>query len=160
MLARAKLPPECRIIYLKDNPEETTSTTPVPVPFSWLEENARELLEANGWDYEAAANAPASNEMAMWECYLVGLDPENERAAFTAKLEFVDGEPVLKWNPDLNEDGTKQERVYQVWARKSVGAPEPDGEGITDGWADVTDQETTWVTNGWRFFRVGVDLPK
>ena len=160
MLARAKLPPECSIIYLKDNPEETTSTTPVPVPFEWLEENARELLEANGWDYEAAANAPASNEMAMWECYLVGLDPENEGGAFTAKLEFVDGKPVLKWDPDLNEDGTKQERVYQVWARKSVEAPEPDGEDTTDGWADVTGQEATWVTNGWRFFRVGVDLPK
>jgi hypothetical protein len=24
----------------------------------------------------------------------------------------------------------------------------------------VTGQEATWETNGWRFFRVGVDLPK
>ncbi len=161
MLEETGVPDTCMICYYKpDTGDNETTTTPVPVPYDWLEAHAASILEATTNDYEAAANAPASNEMAMWECYLVGLDPENEGAAFTAKLEFVDGKPVVKWDPDLNEDGTKQERVYQVWARKSVEAPEPDGERTTDGWADVTGQEATWETNGWRFFRVGVDLPK
>lgn len=160
MLARAKLPPECQIIYLKDDPAETTSTTPVPVPFAWLEEKAEPILSAHGWDYEAAAATTASNGLAVWECYLAGLVPTDEGAAFKVKsFSFVDGQPVVKWDPDLNEDGTT-DRVYRVWARKSVETPEPEGENATNGWTDVTGEEASWVTNGWRFFRVDVEMPK
>jgi hypothetical protein len=161
MLARAKLPPECQIIYLKDDPAETTSTTPVPVPFEWLEKKAKSILSANGWDYEAAAAATASNGLAVWKCYLAGLVPTDEGAAFKLKsFSFVNGQPVMKWDPDLNEDGTKQEREYRVWARKSVETPEPEGEKTKDGWTDVTGEEANWVTNGWRFFRVDVEMPQ
>lgn len=160
MLARAKLPEECRIVYLKDNPEETTSTTPVPVPFKWLEENAKAILDENDGNYEAAANAQAANDRPVWECYLVGLSTTNEAAVFKLKsFSFENGQPVMKWDPDLNEDGTTN-RLYRVWARSSVEVPEAgDSEATEDGWRDVTGQESTWVTNGWRFFRVGVEMP-
>lgn len=150
MLARAKLPPECRIVYLKDNPEETTSTTPVPVPFEWLEANVGAILKENGGDYEAAAWMKASNDMAVWTCYLIGLDPGLEDAAFTVKLEFVDGKPVVKWDPDLNKGGEKTERTYRVWGKKDI---------MDEDWTDMTDVEDL-KAGGWRFFRVGVDLAK
>ena len=148
MLARAKLPPECRIVYLKDNPEETTTTTPVPVPFEWLEENLGVILEENGGDYEAAAWTKASNEMAVWECYLIGLDPASEDAAFAVKLDFVDGKPVVQWDPDLNEGGEKKERTYRVWGKKDI---------MDEDWTDMTDVEDLKAA-GWRFFRVGVEM--
>lgn len=148
MLVRAKLPPECRIVYLNDNPEETTSSTPVPVPFEWLEENAREILEENGGDYEAAAGATASNGLAVWECYLAGLDPECEDAAFMSKMAFVDGKSVVTWEPDLNEGGTKTNRAYRVWGKK---------DPMDEDWTDTTDVEDL-EAEGWRIFRVGVEL--
>ncbi len=43
----------------------------------------------------------------------------------------VDGAPIVGWEPDLNEGGTKQERVYTVEGRES----------LTDGswWSTVAD---------------------
>ncbi len=32
----------------------------------------------------------------------------------------TDGEPEIGWEPDLNEGGTKQERVYTVEGRESL----------------------------------------
>ena len=148
MLARAKLPEECLIVYLKDNPEETTSTTPVPVPFEWLEENAKAILDANGEDYDAAALTEAANGRLMWECYLMGLVPSDASAAFTVRLAFVDGAPVVQWNPDLNESGTKTEREYRVWGKKNI---------MDADWTDTTDVEDL-EAEGWRFFRVGVEM--
>jgi hypothetical protein len=51
------------------------------------------------------------------------------------------GVPVIGWNPDLNEGGTKHERVYAV-----------------EGKANLTD---TWTptNSASRFFRVKVSMP-
>ena len=50
--------------------------------------------------------------------------------------------PVIGWGPDLNEDGTKQERVYTVEGRES----------LTDGEWGPTNAAS-------RFFRVKVSMP-
>ena len=54
----------------------------------------------------------------------------------------ADGEPVVGWEPDLNEGGKKQERVYTVEGRES----------LTNGGGGPTNAAS-------RFFRVKVSMP-
>ena len=159
MLAKAAVPDSCTICYYVSNAgENKTTTTPVPVPHSWLEENAASLLDASTNDYETVASGPAANDLLVWECYVADLNPMDENATFKMKsISFENGQPVVKWDPDLNEEG-RTDRMYRVWARSSLEVPEPEGEGTEDGWKDVTGQEASWVTNGWRFFRVSVEM--
>ncbi len=54
----------------------------------------------------------------------------------------AEGQPVISWSPDLNEGGTKHERIYTVEGRES----------LTEGSWGPTNAAS-------RFFRVKVDLP-
>ena len=125
-----------------------TTNTPVAVPHEWLEGFA-EALAAHGGDFEAFAADRAENGMPVWACYLAGVNPTIAGEAFVALLEYVDGKLTVKWQPDLNEDGTKTERVYRVLGKKAM----LDGEE----WRDMTDVEDL-DAEGWRFFRVRVEL--
>ena len=125
-----------------------TTNTPVAVPHEWLEGFA-EALAAHGGDFEAFAADRAENGMPVWACYLAGVNPTIAEETFVALLEYVDGKLTVKWQPDLNEDGTKAERVYRVLGKKAM----LDGEE----WRDVTDVEDL-DAEGWRFFRVKVAL--
>ncbi len=120
-----------------------TASTPVPVPFDWIADHADSFLAAENGDCEAAAMATAANgENKVWECYVAGLDPTDAAARFEVRIEFdADGKPVVTWEPDLNEDGTKHERVYTVEGK----------EKIFDGWGPTNSAS--------RFFRVKVKLP-
>ena len=62
------------------------------------------------------------------------------RLSFWWKVE--DGESVIGWEPDLNEGGTKNERVYTFEGRES----------LTDGDWGPTNAAS-------RFFRVRVSMP-
>ena len=121
----------------------TTLTSPEPVPYSWLRQY--NLGVASG-DFEAAANA-ASGKMnwgrptSIWEEFVAGLDPTNENSRFEAKIEMVDGAPVVTWEPNLNTNGII--RLYKVYGRESL-----------------TDGNWQYPTNSLhRFFRVDVDMP-
>ena len=62
---------------------------------------------------------------------------------FSAKIEMRDGLPVLSWEPDLNESGTKSERLYKVYGK-----------------ASLSDAEWVYPTNTLhRFFKVTVEMP-
>ena len=115
------------------------------IPFSWLNENAADAVAAADGDYEAAARTTAANgENKVWECYVTGLDPENATNRFLAEVVFDGGgEPVVTWSPDLNEGGTKHERVYTVEGKTDLNA---------DSWGPTN--EST------RFFRVKVSMPE
>ena len=77
------------------------------------------------------------------ECYVAGLNPTNETDVFRAIISIgADGEPVVGWQPDLNEGGTKNERVYTVEGRES----------LTGGNWGPTNSAS-------RFFRVKVSMP-
>ena len=79
----------------------------------------------------------------MYECHVTGLNPPNATDVFRTVISIGgDGEPVIGWEPDLNECGTKHERVYTVEGRES----------LTDG-----DWRPTNAAS--RFFRVRVSLP-
>ncbi len=125
------------------NVEDAATGSGVPVSYSWLEEHAGELLAANGGDYEAAAMETAANGRPMWECYVVGVDPNDPNVALRAELSEEDGRK--KVGP---VGGKKAGRVYRVEGKKSMTDEE---------WEDVTDVEDL-EGEGWRFFRVGVEL--
>ena len=73
-----------------------------------------------------------------------GTDPTNETSRFEAKIEMKDGVPVVTWEPDLNENGTKSERLYKVYGREGLGDGSP--------WQYPT-------TSLHRFFKVTVEMP-
>ena len=116
-----------------------TKESPVPVLHEWLD--AYGLV--SGGDYETAAQSVADMGRPVWECYIAGLDPTNAISRLEARITMTaDGQPVISWSPDLNEGGTKQERIYTVEGRES----------LTEGSWGPTNANS-------RFFRVKVDLP-
>ena len=94
-----------------------TMTSPEQVPYSWLSTYG---FGGRGADFETAANAPsgkrdgAGRATSVWQEYVAGTDPTNETSRFSAKIEMRDGVPVVTWEPDLNENGVKSERLYKV----------------------------------------------
>lgn len=136
MLDNAGVPEGCTIVYCASPQEDVTTTG---VPYAWLEENAPEILAANGGDHEAAAKAPAANGRPVWECYVADVSVTNAAEDFKTVLVLEDGQWVPKPSPDRG--GT---RAYTV-----QGASELGGE---ESWGPVTDDS--------RFFRVKVALPE
>lgn len=119
-----------------------TKTTDVPVPYAWLLQNDPEIVDE--FDaYEVAANAMAANgHNKVWECYVAGINPTNETARFTAKIELKEGVPVVTWEPNLNTDGAV--RTYKVYGSETL-----DNGG-----------EWQYPTNSLhRFFKVEVEMP-
>lgn len=116
---------------------DATSTTPVPVPKSWIQSKAGNILSACGGDYEAAAMALASNGVSkVWECYLQGVDPEDGNDRFQL-LSKVEGREIsMWWEPDLGA-----ERKYAVEGVENMG----------DAWGETN--------AGTRFYRARVEMP-
>lgn len=102
-------------------PLDCTVTTPEPVPYSYFDAHCPTLLSQYGGDYETTAKAVAANgRHKVWECYVAGISPTNETAQFTATIEMKDGAPIVTWEPDLNENGTKSERIYKIYGRETL----------------------------------------
>ena len=86
-----------------------TLTTETPVPYVWLD--AYGLGRSD--DFETAAKAKtgkvdgAGHELTVEEEYVAGTDPTNAASRLEAYIEMNDGMPVVRWVPDLNENGTK-----------------------------------------------------
>ena len=120
-----------------------TLTTPEPVPYSWLDAYRLGV----GTDYETAGNA-ASGKMQggrvlqVWQDYVAGTDPTNLTSRFMAKINMVDGAPVVTWEPDLNTNGAI--RTYKVYGKETL-----EGGG---GWQYPTNSLH-------RFFKVTVEMP-
>ena len=67
----------------------------------------------------------------------------NASSLFTAKIDMRDGLPVIAREPDLNENGSKSERLYKVYGKESLG-----------------DADWVYPTNSLhRFFKVTVEMP-
>lgn len=122
-----------------------TSTTPVPVPHSWLDQHAAILSAADG-DYESAALAVGANGCAVWESFVAGLTPEDESSHFVSTIRFVDGKPVVEWIPALNGVGVREGvRRYTVYGVRNLG----------EAWQVVPEGGE----GAFNFFKVAVELP-
>ena len=128
-------------------PEAYTRTTEVPVPYAWLK--AHDSGVAHTYEaYEASAQATAANGRKVWECYVLGLDPEvatndfritsfQMKADGTPDLEhIVFDPPQAQWNVPA---------TYKVKGAAMLEGP----------WGDVP----AGGNPAYRFFKVEVVLP-
>ena len=124
-----------------------TRTTEVPVPYAWLTAHDPDVVDEYE-SYEASAKATAVNGHKVWECYVVGLDPQGTEAFRITTFQMkADG------TPDLNSIAfvPVQEQWNLLGATPVVkGATTLDGE-----WQTVTEENKA----GFRFFKVVVELP-
>lgn len=114
-----------------------TTTTEVPVPFSWLNQYSPMLGFAGG-DYEAAALADVDGDGHLaWQEYVAGSVPTNRESVLRTLIAVSNGLSCVTWTPDV-----VTARVYRVTGKTH----------LTDG---------AWgATNGAsRFFRVKVSMP-
>ena len=125
-------------------PKTETDTTPVAVPYTWLEPY---VAEFGAGDYEVAASALSGKTQGgkattLWEEFVAGTNPTNETSVFTAKIDMKDGEPVVTWEPNLNTNSI--ERLYKVYGKETLSPAE----------------EWAYPTNSLhRFFKVTVEMP-
>jgi len=113
--------------------QNATSTTPVPVPYDWL--NTYALAVTN--TYETAAVMDHDHDGALaWEEYVAGTIPTDSNSVFRAGIDMVQGAPRITWTPDL---GTN--RLYAVEGK----------EFLTQDWSPTN--------SATRFFRVRVQFP-
>ena len=116
--------------------QETTST-PVPVPYSWLNQYPT-LINMGGGNCEVAALIDADLDgMLSWQEYVAGSVPTNRDSVFRSLISASNGTSWVTWSPDL---GTA--RVYTVESKTNLN-------------------EAVWrpANDGCRFFRVKVGMP-
>ena len=81
------------------------------------------------------------NVMYVWQDYVAGTDPTDTNSVFTAKVEMVDGMPVVTWEPKLGA-GDEALRSYTVYGKTN----------LTDAaWHSPTNEAS-------RFFKVDVEM--
>ncbi len=81
------------------------------------------------------------NAMYVWQDYVAGTDPTDTNSVFTAKINMVDGAPVISWEPELPPEQAAL-RTYTIYGKTN----------LTDHvWHSPTNSSS-------RFFRIGVEL--
>jgi hypothetical protein len=134
--AHLGIPEDCEVVFYGEH-TPSTSSSPTPVPVSWL---FRHGLALDG-NCETAALAPAANGgNSVWECYVCGLDPTDKDARFEVRISILYGKPVITWSPDLSGGESTPVRAYVVEGKAS----------LLDIWAPTNAAS--------RFFRVRVDI--
>ena len=145
------------VLYAQWKAVGHTSTTPVPVPYSYFDENCPTLLSAHGGDYEAVALSAAMNGCdKVWECYVSGISPTNKDSRFTAIIKMgADGKPILSWKPPLNGETTdgagvrEGVRSYRVYGKQAL-------DDAAEEWKIVH----AGGEGNYRFFKVLVGMPE
>ena len=118
-----------------------TQTTPVPVPYVWLE---KYLVKYGAGDYETAGHAKGENGVALWESYVAGLDPEDATSKFMAKIEMLpNGTVKITWSPDLST--AEVPRTYTMLGKATL---------LDKDWVPVTDANKSQM----HFFKVKVEI--
>ena len=74
---------------------------------------------------------------------MAGLEPDNPKSKFIAKIEMVDGKPVVTWKPDTPE--LRATRTYTTYGKKSL---------LDLDWTPVTDENKA----EYNFFKVEVKM--
>ena len=123
--------------------QHETTTTPVPVPYDWLEayypnepatDTARELLANDDTDGDG---------FTAWEEYVANTNPTNESSRLTCSIAVgAGGVPVVTVDPPVAREGFPR---------------------ILQGKVDLADEDENWVdlsapSEPYRFFRVRINV--
>ena len=127
-----------------DYTEEAFTDTDYPVPYSWMMEYYPNLRGNPSANTELQAVQPAASAAhAVWECYVLGLDPTNALSRFTATIRMEGQKPVVEYFP-TNEVLKANGAIEYILQGKPA---------LSNDWQNVTFEEPG-ATN--RFFRVKV----
>jgi hypothetical protein len=99
-----------------------TSTTEVPVPYTWLDT----YFSGPGTSaqaYETLANAdPDGDGFTTWQEYLAGTDPTNAASCLQVSIRMEGATPILEWNVTNNN---VQALGYQYVPKGKVNLTDP-----------------------------------
>jgi len=138
------------VIWMPEDGTGYTKAFPIPVEYQWLkkygllDEGAPNLIVGSCIGKTKADGSP----MYVWEDYVAGTDPTNPESKFTSSIVFANGEPLVTWSPDLNEDGKKSVRKYTTYGCENIGG----------NWQDISTVPEADKSN-YRFFKVTVGMP-
>ena len=116
----------------------------VMVPQTWL--NSYGLLFVNAVGAADVANLSPIVSRTLYDSYVAGLDPTDEESQFKVKIEIVNNEPVVSWEPELSPEEAAK-RKYTIYGCTELG-----GE-----WHKVEDVSAESRPQ-FRFFKVGVEM--
>jgi len=90
-------------------------------------------------------------DLLVWHDFVQGTDPTDCESKFTARVEMVDGKPVITWDPALNDTASEKgvktgRRTYRTYGKKTLG---------DEKWIEIKDGEESV----YRFFKVTVEMP-
>ena len=145
MLAR-----QCGAVGIVTYDPAETQTTGVPVPYAWLDSYVTGVAHTSE-AYETSAMSTAANGRKVWECYVLGLDPEVATNDFRiVSIELVDDKPKVEWEPKTNR-----------WTGAEIQAVLKGAERLEGPWAEVPEDGGSPGTARptMRFFKVVVELP-
>ena len=126
-----------------------TRTTEVPVPYAWLTANDPDVVDEYEV-YEASAKKTAANGWKVWECYVVGLDPqEMDEFKISAFPMKADGTPDLE---NIAVDPPKSQ--WNVPGARAVVY----GAALLDGEWKAVEGATAEEKAAMRFFKVVVEV--
>ena len=130
-----------------------TQTTAVPVPYAWLRLH-NPSMEDEYEAYEASAKASAANGRKVWECYVLGLDPE----VATNDFRIVSFPMKADGTPDLAgivvDPPQGQWNLPATWKVKGAATLEGPWEDVPAGGGALGESALPL-----RFFKVEVVLP-
>ena len=116
----------------------------VTVPQTWL--NSYGLLFVDAVGAADVANLSPIVSRTLYDSYVAGLDPTDEESQFKVKIEIVNNEPVVSWEPELSPEEAAK-RKYTIYGCTELG-----GE-----WHKVEDVSAESRPQ-FRFFKVGVEM--
>ena len=116
----------------------------VTVPQSWLNEYG--LLSQDPVTGGAVASTSPLASRSLYDSYVAGLNPVDENSQFKVKIEIVNNEPVITWEPEL----TPAEAALRKYT--TYGCSELGGK-----WYNA-DEAPAEVKSQLRFFKVGVEM--
>ena len=129
-----------------------TRTTEVPVSYAWLTAHDPDVVDEYE-AYEASAKKTAANGWKVWECYVVGLDPQDAEGDFriTSFPMKADG------TPDLENIAVYPPQTQ--WNVPSARAVVHGSAALGDEWKAV-EEATAAEKAAMRFFKVVVEVPQ
>lgn len=134
---------------LEDSAVVSTSVEIYVIPKTWAL-NYPNFVSKFGSDFTAALGKPTGKvgadgvPMLVWQDYVAGTDPTDEKDVFTASITVVGGKVTISYLPEL-DDVRKAMRKYTTSGKKSL---------VDATWSEVPEG----CEAGYNFFRVSVEM--
>ena len=128
---------------------EVKGSAAVAIPETWAASYPT-FAEKFGTDFTQALMKPTGKigtggtPMLVWQDYVAGTDPTDEKDVFTASITIVDGKVTISYTPEL-DDERKAMRKYTTWGKTSL---------MEADWTEVQDGREA----EYNFFKVSVEM--